>query len=230
MSLTLGKGIFCINVLFIVSSNMRIKQTLAIFGFNTYSFHNSQFIIVSLVDTNTSIKLTFGSKVFRKRSKINAPDENEVPEEKKKTLTKENLLSNNNYSHDTNYVEKPVFAVSKKWSSLYKSEDWWAVWIGLIIFALSLPSYFGIYTLGWVRAAKSWLNITQALSTKATFFSPWIGLAASLVFLAMLLVPVTRFNGIVKRLVQGFCCDILYLLDGMDIIQLLSDCKGYWKP
>jgi hypothetical protein len=144
--------------------------------------------------------LTFGSEAFRKRSKINASDENETSGEKeKKTLAKENLLSNNNNSHHTNNAEEPVYIVSRKWSSLYKSEDWWAVWIGLIIFGLSLPAYLGTYTLGWVPAAKPWLNITQALSTKATFFSPWLGLAASFVFLAILLVPVTRFNGIKSK-------------------------------
>jgi hypothetical protein len=163
----------------------RTIQILAIFAFDASSLHDSQFIIVCLVDTNTSIKLTFRSKVFRKRSKINASDENETSGEKeKKTLAKENLLSNNkNNSHHTNNVEEPVYIVSTKWSSLYKSEDWWAVWIGLIIFGLSLPAYLGIYTLGWVPAAKPWLNITQALSTKVTFFSPWVGLAASFVLL-----------------------------------------------
>jgi hypothetical protein len=137
--------------------------------------------------------------VFRKRSKLHASDKNEVSEEKNNTLTKEDLLSNNNNSNDTNPVEEPVYAASRRWSSLYKSEDWWAVWIGLIIFGLSLPTYLGIYTVGWVPAAKSWLNITQAPSTKATLFSPWLGLAASFVFLAILLVPVTRFNGIKSK-------------------------------
>lgn len=88
-------------------------------------------------------------------------------------------------------------------SSLYKKEDWWAVWIGLTIFALSLPSYFGVYLLGWIPVAKPWTDITQALSTKV--FDPWVGLLASFVFLALLMLPVNHFNGVkAKDWFKGF--------------------------
>jgi hypothetical protein len=63
-------------------------------------------------------------------------------------------------------------AATINWSSPYKKEDWWAVWIELTIFALSLPSYFGVYILGWIPVAKPWTDITQALSTKV--FDLWI--------------------------------------------------------
>ncbi len=92
-------------------------------------------------------------------------------------------------SNDDDSVVKSV----SSWSSLYKKEDWWAVWIGLIIFGLSLPSYFGLFPLGWIPAAKSWSDISHALTTK--IFDPWIGLVASFVFLAVLLIPVNKFNG-----------------------------------
>lgn len=91
----------------------------------------------------------------------------------------------------------------KRWSSLYKSEDWWAVWIGLTIFFLSLPSYKGLFILGWVPVAKPWIDISHALTSK--IFDPWIGLLASFLFLAILLIPVTRFNGIkAKNWFKGF--------------------------
>ncbi len=80
------------------------------------------------------------------------------------------------------------------WSSLWKKEDWWAVWIGLAIFILSLPSYLGIFLLGWIPTAKSWSDISMSLATK--FFNPWVGLIASFIFLAILLVPALRFNGV----------------------------------
>ncbi|VVB55154.1 Uncharacterised protein [uncultured archaeon] len=80
------------------------------------------------------------------------------------------------------------------WSSLWKKEDWWAVWIGLAIFALSLPSYFGIFLLGWIPTAKPWSDASQILATK--MFNPWIGLVASFFFLALLLTPVLKFNGV----------------------------------
>lgn len=83
------------------------------------------------------------------------------------------------------------------WSSLWKKEDWWAVWIGLAIFALSLPSYLGIFPLGWIPTAKPWSDIGQALATKAV--NPWIGLVASFFFLAILLTPALKFNGVKPR-------------------------------
>jgi len=83
------------------------------------------------------------------------------------------------------------------WSSLWKKEDWWAVWIGLAIFALSLPSYLGIFPLGWIPTAKPWSDISQALATKV--FNPWIGLVATFIFLAILLTPVLKFNGVKPR-------------------------------
>ena len=102
---------------------------------------------------------------------------------------------------DTNPpIEKTT---SINWSSLYKKEDWWAVWIGLTIFALSLPSYFGVYLLGWIPIAKPWTDIGHALSTKV--FDPWIGLIASFIFLALIMIPVNRFNGVKsKDWLKGF--------------------------
>lgn len=88
-----------------------------------------------------------------------------------------------------NDVAKP----SSGWSSLYKKEDWWAVWIGLTIFGLALPSYLGFFSLGWIPAAKPWTDIGSAITTK--IFDPWVGLVASFVFLAVLLIPVNKFNG-----------------------------------
>lgn len=123
----------------------------------------------------------FGKRNENRRSKVEATTTNKP----------EDLLNTNDA---TRYVED---SVRINWSSLYKKEDWWAVWIGLTIFALSLPSYAGFYTLGWVPVAKPWLYISHALTTK--LFNPWVGLIASFVFLALLLIPVTRFNGVKSK-------------------------------
>ena len=69
-------------------------------------------------------------KIFRKRNENN--DTKEVT--KKKNQPSDSLDS---HESSSSYAEK---STSIKWSSLYKKEDWWAVWIGLTIFALSLPS------------------------------------------------------------------------------------------
>jgi hypothetical protein len=120
--------------------------------------------------------LGFVDKIFRKRIESSRSNIEEVTT----TNKPEDSLNANNDA--TRYVER---STRINWSSLYKKEDWWAVWIGLTIFALSLPSYAGFYTLGWVPVAKPWLDISHALTTK--LFNPWIGLIASFVFLAVLL-------------------------------------------
>jgi len=133
--------------------------------------------------------LGFVDKIFRKR--IESSRSNiEVRTPQPQNNTADSLNANNDA---TRYVES---STRINWSSLHKKEDWWAVWIGLTIFALSLPSYAGFYTLGWVPA-KPWLYISHALTTK--LFNPWIGLIASFVFLALLLIPVTRFNGVKSK-------------------------------
>lgn len=89
-------------------------------------------------------------------------------------------------------------------SSLYKKEDWWAVWIGLLLFVLSLPAYKSVYLLGWVPAGHSWTsNISQAITTKIA--NPWVGLVAMFVFLLIILAPVIKLLG-VKALdwIRGF--------------------------
>ena len=140
----------------------------------------------------------FVDKIFRKGNENSRSKAEEITT----TNKPEDLLNTNDATHSlnanndaTSYVESQSTRIN--WSSLYKKEDWWAVWIGLTIFALSLPSYAGFYTLGWVPVAKPWLYISHALTTK--LFNPWIGLVASFIFLALLLIPVTRLNGVKSK-------------------------------
>ncbi|MGC1928889.1 MAG: hypothetical protein WA667_07920 [Candidatus Nitrosopolaris sp.] len=97
----------------------------------------------------------FVNKIFKKR--------NENSRSKAEVTTKNKPENSLNANDGTRYVER---STRINWSSLYKKEDWWAVWIGLTIFALSLPSYAGFFTLGWVPVAKPWLYISHALTTK----------------------------------------------------------------
>jgi|tagenome__1003787_1003787.scaffolds.fasta_scaffold18628615_1 hypothetical protein len=47
-----------------------------------------------------------------------------------------------------------------------KKEDLWALWIGLAIFGLSIPSYLGMHILGRIPIAKPWTDISHTLSSK----------------------------------------------------------------
>jgi len=126
------------------------------------------------------------NKIIRKWTGTNRSKKEEEIDNKPQEILNQNIS-----------VEKNVLDSKIYWSSLYKKEDWWAVWIGLIIFALSLPSYFGVYLLGWIPVAKPWTDISHALSTKV--FDPWIGLVASFIFLAFIMLPVNRFNGVKSK-------------------------------
>jgi hypothetical protein len=47
--------------------------------------------------------------------------------------------------------------------SLLKSEDWMSLWIGLLIFALSLGLLLGVDILGWAVKTNVWVSAGQAL-------------------------------------------------------------------
>ncbi|MHB1417279.1 MAG: putative sulfate exporter family transporter [Chloroflexota bacterium] len=53
--------------------------------------------------------------------------------------------------------------------SLFKSDDWWAVWIGLFVLILGLLAMFGMDVLGWAIKTNTWLDISKAMEpmTKA---------------------------------------------------------------
>ena len=126
------------------------------------------------------IKVDF--KIFKKHNQVKSANQSDAHTVYQGTFS---------CSHKNDQNSQKI--LSTKWASLYKKEDWWAVWIGLIIFTLSLPSLTGAYIFGWVPVAKTWLDITQSLSAK--LFNPWIGLIVSFIFLFFLLLPVNRFNG-----------------------------------
>jgi uncharacterized membrane protein YadS len=46
----------------------------------------------------------------------------------------------------------------------FKTEDWAAVWIGLLICALALLAAAGIDVLGWAVSTKEWLDISNAMA------------------------------------------------------------------
>jgi uncharacterized membrane protein YadS len=91
-----------------------------------------------------------------------------------------------------------------------KTEDWWAVWIGLFVFALSFAALAGVDLLGWGIDTRVWSNIAQATAPIATadayaskdlppdFFSPYkslpglVSLALTYAFLLAVLSIAAR--------------------------------------
>jgi uncharacterized membrane protein YadS len=88
------------------------------------------------------------------------------------------------------------------WSSLYRKEDWWALWIGLFLFFVALPAYAKVYLLGWIPAGRSWVVVSNALGFGATGpanANAWYGLIGAWIFLTILLLPVGKLIGIKPR-------------------------------
>ena len=75
----------------------------------------------------------------------------------------------------------------KRW--IRNTEDWWALWIGLAVFLLSLAPLGGRDLLGWGVATSVWLDIGKALApaSKAYAGLPGVG-ALVLTYLFMLAV------------------------------------------
>jgi len=109
---------------------------------------------------------------------------------------------------------------SISWSSLWKKEDWWALWIGLLIFFLSLPGYYGVYLLGWVPNVNApWMDplksvvvVGQSTMTKAYVgLNPILSIVFFYLFLLAILTAAAKAMGhSVRRFVAGFT--IMFIL------------------
>lgn len=80
------------------------------------------------------------------------------------------------------------------WSSLYKKEDWWALWIGLLFFFLALQVYYGTSILGWVPRGQVYTNPINALASN--YGNPWVNLIGLWIFLLLVLLLPARLIGI----------------------------------
>lgn len=84
---------------------------------------------------------------------------------------------------------------------LPRTEDVWALWIGLLIFALSLSNLFGVDLLSWAVDTRVWIDPAQAIG-------PWwrvAGLILTYAFLlAILSVGAWALGYSVARFASGF--------------------------
>ncbi|MBF0103938.1 MAG: putative sulfate exporter family transporter [Deltaproteobacteria bacterium] len=91
---------------------------------------------------------------------------------------------------------------------LFATEDWWAVWLGLVIVVLALPVAFGTDLLGWVVKTNVWLDPAKAFTAASKTYAEIPGLVS--LFLTYLVMTallgmgsfVMRFS--LKRFLAGF--------------------------
>jgi len=84
------------------------------------------------------------------------------------------------------------------------SEDWLSLWIGLVIFVLSLALLAGTDLLGWVVATGVWTDISKALNPVSKAYSGLGGFGALLATYVALLVVMTIGAAALKANVARF--------------------------
>ncbi len=71
------------------------------------------------------------------------------------------------------------------------SEDWLSVWIGLLIFVLSLGVFVGADVLGWVITTSVWTDLSKALAPASKAYSGLSGIGSLVVTYVLLLILMT---------------------------------------
>ena len=87
------------------------------------------------------------------------------------------------------------------------SEDWLAVWLGLLIFVLALAALMGADLLGWSAQLKVWIDPAKAIApvSKSVSLPPLLSLALTFVFLLVLLTAAAVLLGAdARRFAAGF--------------------------
>ncbi len=95
-------------------------------------------------------------------------------------------------------------------SKLFKIEDWWAVWLGLLVFFLGLgPVLFKTELLGWVVKTGAWVDITKALAPVSKAYAKSMSGFTSLILTYLFMLAITTIGAAamgsnVKRFIAGF--------------------------
>jgi len=88
------------------------------------------------------------------------------------------------------------------------SEDWLSVWIGLLVFLLSLGVLAGADILGWVVTTGVWTDVSKALAPVSKAYAAMGGVGALVITYLALLVVMTlgaaALHADVKRFALGF--------------------------
>lgn len=93
-------------------------------------------------------------------------------------------------------------------SSLLQSEDWWAVWLGLFIFALGVGKIWNLDILGWVTSFGVWIDPSKAVAANSKSFA-WLGDAGSAIATYLFTLIITSIGAYfmenkIKKFALGF--------------------------
>ncbi|MDP6486640.1 MAG: putative sulfate exporter family transporter, partial [Alphaproteobacteria bacterium] len=64
--------------------------------------------------------------------------------------------------------------MNRSWTAgMRDSEDWWAVWLGLVMFAAGLVSLGGVDLVGWMAKTKTWTDLGEAVVVSGKTYGDW---------------------------------------------------------
>lgn len=97
-------------------------------------------------------------------------------------------------------------------TGFFKNEDWWAVWLGFLIFLLGAGQIGGYDLLGWVAKYNVWTDIGKALVPNSGAYA-FLGGTGSAVLTFLFLLAITTAGAVsmgypAKRFAAGFA--VLY--------------------
>lgn len=93
-------------------------------------------------------------------------------------------------------------------TGLFKSEDWWAVWLGLFISVLGALRIWNLDLLGWVATFGVWIDPTKAIAANSKAFA-WLGGAGSIIATYLFVLIITSIGAYfmgtrIKKFIAGF--------------------------
>lgn len=84
----------------------------------------------------------------------------------------------------------------------FKTEDWAALWIGLVVCALALVTVAGLDALGWAVATNVWLDVSKAMAPVSRSYGGlpgWVSLVLTYLFLLVLMSVGAKVLGLRLR-------------------------------
>jgi uncharacterized membrane protein YadS len=91
---------------------------------------------------------------------------------------------------------------------LFKTEDWWSVWLGFFIFIVSLGSLLGLDLLGWAVTPKVWVDVTKSIAPASKAYAglnPIVSLFLTFfALLGILIVGAKALGYDLKKFIYGF--------------------------
>ena len=89
-----------------------------------------------------------------------------------------------------------------------RTEDWYGLWLGLLVFVLALPTLAGVDLLGWAATTQVWTSPGKAIAPVAKTYAAFPGvLSLALTYLFLLLIMTAGAAGLgldLARFASGF--------------------------